>query len=126
MKSEIAKVTVASLRDLITRTGFGATVVEEKVLIVQHTKCRYSVSCRIGADGQSVENIQFRAAWATSGVNFHFVNEWNYRNRFTKLYLDDRSDPIIEFDVVTVAIAEAHLEECLGLWHTSLDNFLPK
>lgn len=52
------------------------------------------------------------------------INEWNQTKRFSRAYLDEEGDPILEMDLlVDGGITEATLVEALNLWDQSLPLF---
>ncbi len=63
-------------------------------------------------NGQNCDAISFSAAFdLDTGSTLELMNTWNQKKRYTKAYLDDEIDPIIEMDVF------------LGSGGVSIDNF---
>lgn len=52
------------------------------------------------------------------------INQWNQTKRFSRAYLDEEGDPILEMDLlVDGGITEAAFVETLNLWDQSLPLF---
>lgn len=63
-------------------------------------------------DGQNCDAISFSSAFDLDpGSNTELMNEWNQKKRYTKAYLDDEQDPVIDMDIY------------LGEGGVSIDNF---
>lgn len=63
-------------------------------------------------NGQNCNAISFSSAFDLDpGSNTELMNEWNQKKRYTKAYLDDEQDPVIDMDVY------------LGDGGVSIDNF---
>lgn len=112
-----------AIGDMLTRNAITFKEEGPGVFLADHARCTYFVRAIQDAEG-SVAHVRFVRGFATPGVNFHFVNEWNARYAFSKLYLDAESDPFIAWDIVTVGVGEAYLDACLARWIEALDNFI--
>ena len=63
-------------------------------------------------DGKNCDAISFSAAFDLDpGSNVAVMNDWNQKKRYTKAYLDDEQDPVIDMDIF------------LGSGGVSVDNF---
>lgn len=63
-------------------------------------------------DGKSCDAISFSAFFDLDpGSNVALMNDWNVKKRYTKAYLDDEQDPVIDMDIY------------LGSGGISIDNF---
>jgi Putative bacterial sensory transduction regulator len=63
-------------------------------------------------DGKACDAISFSAAFDLDpGSNVALMNDWNQKKRYTKAYLDDEQDPVIDMDLF------------LGSGGVSIDNF---
>lgn len=63
-------------------------------------------------NGQNCDAISFSSAFDLDpGSNTDLMNEWNQKKRYTKAYLDDEQDPVIDMDIY------------LGGGGISIDNF---
>lgn len=53
------------------------------------------------------------------------MNEWNSEYRFTRAYIDDEGDPVLEMDINFAfgGISERQLEDNLLLWELSVQQF---
>ena len=64
------------------------------------------------SNGQDCDAISFSSAFDLDpGSNVALMNDWNQKKRYTKAYLDDEQDPVIDMDVF------------LGEGGVSIDNF---
>lgn len=51
-------------------------------------------------DGKNCDAISFSAAFDLDpGSNVALMNDWNQQKRYTKAYLDDEQDPVIDMDI---------------------------
>lgn len=63
-------------------------------------------------NGTNCDAISFSSAFDLDpGSNTDLMNEWNRKKRYTKAYLDDEQDPVIDMDIY------------LGDGGISIDNF---
>lgn len=63
-------------------------------------------------NSQNCDAISFSAAFDLDpGSNNDLMNQWNQKKRYTKAYLDDEQDPVIDMDIF------------LGDGGVSIDNF---
>ena len=63
-------------------------------------------------NGKNCDAISFQSAFDLDpGSNADLMNEWNRKKRYTKAYLDDEQDPVIDMDIY------------LGDGGISIDNF---
>ena len=63
-------------------------------------------------NGTNCDAISFSAAFDLDpGSNTNLMNQWNHKKRYSKAYLDDEQDPVIDMDVY------------LGNGGVSIDNF---
>jgi hypothetical protein len=63
-------------------------------------------------DGKKCDAIAFSSAFdLDAGSNAELMNGWNQNKRYTKAYLDDEQDPVIDMDIY------------LGDGGVSIDNF---
>ena len=69
-------------------------------------------------------SFMFRVAYATDGVNADIMNEWNVAQRWTRAYMDEEFDPVLEMDVPLYGgLPETAMAERLRLWLESLQVF---
>ena len=63
-------------------------------------------------NGQNCDAISFSSAFDLDpGSNNDLMNQWNQKKRYSKAYLDDEQDPVIDMDIY------------LGEGGVSIDNF---
>lgn len=83
----------------------------------------YFYGCTANMDCKS---IQFAAGFdLTDGTTLDVVNEWNAAKRYTKAYLDDEQDPLIEMDINLDfgGVSENNFRDSLDLWEGLLAGF---
>jgi hypothetical protein len=82
----------------------------------------YFYGCKEGAECRSV---QFSAAWENPGqVGLAEVNDWNARKRFSKVFLDDENDPVLEMDVnLDFGVTRQNFDDWVDYWQVSLQTF---
>ncbi len=72
------------------------------------------------------DSIQLYAGFVAEGtIERGRVNDWNKSSRFTRAYIDNEGDPVLEMDLNFSfgGIAERQLEDWLYLWEISLSSF---
>ncbi|MDP2739752.1 MAG: YbjN domain-containing protein [Pseudorhodobacter sp.] len=83
----------------------------------------YFYGCTANKDCRS---IQFAAGFdLTAGTTLDVVNKWNAAKRYTKAYLDDEQDPLIEMDINLDfgGVSENNFRDSLDLWEGLLAGF---
>ncbi len=84
----------------------------------------YSIRFRNCSDKQICEDINFRVGFLIKPTS-DIINQWNKSKRFTRAYLDDEGDAIIEMDIILKGgISEANLSEIFSYWRLSLAGFI--
>jgi len=75
-------------------------------------------------DGRECTNLQFSSGWISDRVNMDMINDWNRQNRFSRAYLDDEDDPIIEMDVnMEFGVSRRNFDDTFGVWSAVLSGF---
>jgi hypothetical protein len=69
--------------------------------------------------------LQFSAGFdLKQGLTLAKANEWNRKNRYLKVYLDDDGDPYVQYDVnVNAGRTIAGLDDDFGVWTGMIGNF---
>ena len=119
------KITSAQLEGIVKDEGYSSTTNADGDLIlkIEGNKAlifRYK-------DGHS---IQFRASFSGTNATLKKVNEWNKSKRFSRTYLDDEGDPVLELDLefdggITKARVADFLKTCtrsLDVWKKEVVN----
>lgn len=58
------------------------------------------------------------------GLTLEKANEWNRKNRYLKVYLDDDLDPYVQYDInVNAGRTMSGLDDDFGVWTGMLDDF---
>lgn len=82
----------------------------------------YFYGCK---QGKACRSIQFSAGFNTEdGVELAVANDWNMRNRFGKVYLDDERDPFIEQDITMAGgMTDEMFADNLRFWELVISDF---
>lgn len=69
--------------------------------------------------------LQFSAGFdLKEPLKLEKANEWNRKNRYLKVYLDDDGDPYVQYDVnVNAGRTMAGLDDDFGVWTGMIGNF---
>lgn len=79
-----------------------------------------SVTIFIGPDEES---IQFYCYWFDA-VTRSKINDWNRTTRFSRAYLDDDGDPVLELDLDLVGgVTEARIQDFIKTCYVSFKEF---
>lgn len=75
-------------------------------------------------DGRDCTSLQFSSGWISDRVDMAMINMWNRENRFSRAYLDDDDDPIIEMDVnMEFGVSRRNFDDTFGVWSAVLSSF---
>ena len=71
---------------------------------------------------KNCKTIQFFTGFNDAGeVPLARINEWNKTKRFTRAYIDDEKDPVLEMDVdLEYGMAEQNFLENLAIWTANI------
>lgn len=76
----------------------------------------------IADDGES---IQFAAAFGDGNATLKKVNEWNQTKRYSKSYLDEDGDPVLELDLdLAGGVTKQRLTDYLRTCHLSYQAWI--
>lgn len=90
----ISSITVAQLKSILKEEGYAVSIDEDGDILWKIEGYRnYLV---ISDEGQYV---QFQSSFEDSDATMETVNEWNKTKRYSRSYLDDDNDPILELDL---------------------------
>jgi hypothetical protein len=69
--------------------------------------------------------LQFSAGFdLKAGLTLEKANEWNRKNRYLKVYLDDDKDPYVQYDVnVNAGRTVSGLDDDFAVWTSMLGTF---
>ncbi len=81
----------------------------------------YFYDCKEGRCGA----LQFSAGFdRKEPLALEKANEWNRKNRYLKVYLDDDGDPYVQYDVnVNAGRTVSGLDDDFGVWTSMLGEF---
>lgn len=98
MESEILSLSAETLRLLLDLPGIQAERLEEDLFSITYSS---GLKARLITYGdEPLRSLQLRAGFSGfSKVELRHMNQWNKRYRFSKAYLDDDGDPLLEADL---------------------------
>lgn len=87
---------------------------------------QYQISFYGCTDGRNCSTIEFRAAWVNPGhVTIESLNTWNREKRFSRAYLDNVGDPVLEWDVNLLGgVSLRNMDDTLDWWKVMLTAFV--
>jgi hypothetical protein len=98
MESEVLSLSAETLRLLLELPGIQAERIEEDLFSITYSTGLKARLITYGDD--PLRSLQLRAGFSGfSKVELKHVNQWNKRYRFSKAYLDDEGDPLLEADL---------------------------
>jgi hypothetical protein len=69
--------------------------------------------------------IQFKCSMTGTKATLRLVNAWNQKKRFTKAYLDDDGDPVLEMDLdLEGGVAEDRVRDSIKTFAISVRTFI--
>jgi hypothetical protein len=76
-------------------------------------------------DAKRCKALQFSAGFDTKeGLKLEKANEWNRKNRYLKVYLDDDQDPYVQYDInVNAGRTMSGLDDDFGVWTGMIGDF---
>lgn len=70
-------------------------------------------------------NVKYRFALANTSATLRDVNEWNLNKSYTKAYLDNDGDPVLEMDVdLEGGVTVARVKDSIRTFNQSMSLFL--
>ncbi len=84
----------------------------------------YYLTFRNCSAEDSCENFYFQAFIIKPVIDLELANEWNFKNRWTKLYFDDVNDAVLEMDVnLSGGVSTTNLEQAFSIWSQNMQQF---
>jgi hypothetical protein len=91
----ITNITAPQLKQVLGEIGFiGVEIDEDEDLIFSIEGTR--VLLLISTDK---DILQFRISWSETDATLRKVNDWNRDKRFSRAYIDDDGEPVLELDL---------------------------
>ena len=121
--SEMVKtMTSAQMKALLADQGFtNVTIDEDDDLIVKMTGYNVLIFVR----GNNYTFIKFRFAVAGTTATLSRVNDWNRKMNFTKSFLDEDDDPVLEMDLdLEGGVTIARIKDGIRTFSQALNHFL--
>jgi hypothetical protein len=98
VESEVLSLSGETLRLLLDLPGIQAERIEEDLFSITYPTGLKARLITYGDD--PLRSLQLRAGFSGfNKVELKHVNQWNKRYRFSKAYLDDDGDPLLEADL---------------------------
>lgn len=70
------------------------------------------------------ETMQLYAGFRSSGTSLSTINAWNKEHRFTRAYLDNDNDPVLESDIdLTGGVTQENVDEFVRTFFASLVQY---
>ncbi len=83
----------------------------------------YIIRLRNCTNEQICEDMNFRVGFLIK-PSIELINKWNQTKRFTRAYLDNEKDAILEMDIVIDGgISSKNLDKIFSYWRLSLAAF---
>jgi hypothetical protein len=75
-------------------------------------------------NGANCESIQFYTGFMDTKMDAAKMNEWNAKYRFTRAYIDDEDDPVIQMDIdMAGGMPRALLADNIEFWQLAVSGF---
>ena len=118
----VETITSEQMRSLFHDQGFSNVEIDsDDDLIVRMQGYGILVFVR----GNNYSNIQYRFSVAGTSTTMRDVNDWNRSKKFTKAYLDNDGDPVLEMDVdLDGGVTWKRIEDSILTYNQSLVAFL--
>ena len=109
--------------------GFGSAALEtdsegDPKIVGRIDGTRYGLffyGCKANKD---CDDIQLNAAWSGVEVTNEDLNNWNRKARYSKAYLDNEGDPVLEMTVnLDHGVSARNLEDSFNWWNRAVKAF---
>ena len=113
----LSKIDEPQLKEMMEGEGYAVSIDEDGD--IEWSIEGYHAYILVLHDGES---LLFRAAFTDTDMTLQDVNEWNATMLFSRMYLDDEGDAVLELDLdLAGGVTSAHLIEWFGICR---DSFL--
>ncbi len=118
----VERISSAQMKSLVEMEGFPNVEIDgDDDLIVRMQGYRIIIFVR----GNNYQQIKYRFAVGGTKFTLRDVNEWNRSMTFSKAYLDNDGDPVLEMDVdLEGGVTLARIKDSIRTFNTSLAAFL--
>ncbi|WP_372004275.1 YbjN domain-containing protein [Tistrella mobilis] len=84
----------------------------------------YAIFFNDCTNNRDCDTLGFYAGWTDTNVTGAHVAEWNRSKRFSRAYIDDEGDPVLEFDVnLKGGVSRRNFDDTLDWWKTVMLDF---
>jgi len=116
----IKTISVSQLEALMKKNGFAVSIDDDGDILWMVEG--YRTSLMISDDK---ENILFQSSFQDTSATLETVNNWNRSKRYSRTYLDDENDPILESDLdLEGGVTHAHVINFIRTCRTSFEAWL--
>ncbi|MEC7119961.1 MAG: YbjN domain-containing protein [Pseudomonadota bacterium] len=116
----IEQTSTQKMEQIFKSAGYSYTVDDDGDLIWKLQG--YRVYMIIGKDKNA---LQFRAAFQDTSTTLEHANEWNKTKNYSRTYLDDSGDPVLELDLdLAGGVTEARILDFLKTCDVSLQRWV--
>jgi hypothetical protein len=118
----VQTVTSAQMKSFFQDQGFTNVEVDsDDDLIVRMQGYRILVFVR----GNDYSSIMYRFSLGETSATMRDVNDWNMNKKYSKAYLDNDGDPVLEMDVdLDGGVTIARIKDSIRTFNLSLSEFL--
>ena len=116
----VTTMTAKQLKTVLGEQGYLGVKISDKGHVEFHVE-GVPVTLFIAKDHTSIMTY---AGWTGTNADLNKVNEWNKNNNYSRAYIDDEGDPIIELDLVFKGgVTIAHVKDFLSTVKLSVNKF---
>lgn len=84
----------------------------------------YQIYFRNCTDNKNCEDLNFYLGFLDLKPKFEVINDWNMNKRFSRAYLDQDKDAVVEMDLDMVkGVSAEYLDSQIGLWTLVVGQF---
>ncbi len=72
----------------------------------------------------SCDDFFLQAYFLEPVIDYELINDWNYKKRWTKLYIDNDADAVLEMDFnLSGGVSSKNLDQAFSIWSQLLEEF---
>lgn len=84
----------------------------------------YQVYFQNCIDNANCEDLNFYVGFLDLKPTLEVINDWNFKQRFSRAYLDSDKDACVEMDIDLVAgVSPEYLDDQFGIWNLIVVQF---
>lgn len=116
----VEEVTTADMKRILRKEGFEVLKVDDDgdIIFKMEGVRVYFIKSQAG------NAIFLRAAWSGSDANLASINQWNMGKRYSRAYLDDDGDPVLQADLdLAGGVTEARVTDFFLTMRLLINHF---